>query len=78
MATEDLSSEVLYPHWQAEYEAAVVEPDRDKLSDRISAAETAISNRLERLSQDANHHVERQVIEAALASLRSLKKNGLQ
>jgi hypothetical protein len=78
MATDPLSSEILYPHWQTEYEVAVAELDRHKLLDRISAAETAISNRLQQLSHDSNHHVERQVIADALASLRVLKKNGLQ
>jgi hypothetical protein len=74
VATEDLSSEILYPHWQTEYEAVVVEPDCDKLPDRISAAEIAIYNRLLQLSQDSNH-VERLVIEDVLASLAVLKKN---
>jgi hypothetical protein len=44
----------------------------------FAAAETAIHNRLQQISQDSDHHDERHVIEDALASLSVLKKNGLQ
>jgi hypothetical protein len=46
MATEDSQVEIFYPHWQNEYEAALLEPEPERLSDRIQAAETAIFERL--------------------------------
>jgi hypothetical protein len=76
MTTEDLP-EILYPRWQPEYQAALLEVDSKKLPGRIEAAETAISNRLKELSQSSDHHIERQVIGDALQSLRFLKKKEL-
>jgi hypothetical protein len=75
MATQTLipSSEILYPHWQNEYEAALLELDGETLKDRIKAAEAAIERRLQQLAQDSNHHTERRVIHDALISLHLLK-----
>jgi hypothetical protein len=76
MATDDsLSPEILYPQWQNEYAAALVELDREKLPERVAAAEAAIFNRLQVISQSSDHQVERQVIEDALAALRVLKRD---
>jgi hypothetical protein len=66
--------EILYPDWQNEYQAALIELDPAKLGKRIEAAEAAIHRRLQQLSQNYDHHAERQVIEDALRSLRFLKK----
>jgi hypothetical protein len=78
VTTEDSPyPEILYPHWQKEYQAAVLEIDPTQLPRCIEAAETAIYKRLQQLSQDSDHHTERQVIEDALQSLRFLKKNDL-
>ena len=79
MADHDTSpfpQEILYPHWQNEYEAAIFELDFEKLAGRVAATEIAICNRLHQISQDSDHHDERHVIADALASLRVLKKNG--
>ena len=73
MATEELPPEILYPRWQHEYQAAMVELDCEKVARRVTAAETAIYTRLQEISQDSDHHTERNVIEDALASLRVLK-----
>jgi hypothetical protein len=70
------SPEILYPHWQNEYQAALLADDHEMLAERIEEAETAIYKRLQELSQNSDHHTERQVIEAALQSLRLLKKQG--
>jgi hypothetical protein len=79
MATEDpLSPEILYPTWQHEYQAAVVELDRQKLPERVVAAEAAIFKRLQQLSQDSDSNAERQVIEDALHSIRVLKRDELK
>jgi hypothetical protein len=57
--------EILYPHWQKEYQAALIEVDPAKLGGCVDAAETAIYKRLHELSQNSDHHTERQVIEDA-------------
>ena len=78
MATEDSPSpEIIYPEWQNEYQAALLELDTEKLRGRVAAAETAIFNRLQAISQGSNHTAERQAIEDALASLRALKRDNL-
>ena len=78
MATDDsLSPEILYPEWQNEYAAALVELDREKLPQRVAAAEAAIFNRLQAISQSTDHQAERQSIEDALAALRVLKRENL-
>ena len=75
MAIQDsLSSEVLYPHWQNEYAAALLEHDLEALKERIDAAEEAIERRLRQLAHDSDHHAERRVIHDALISLQLLKK----
>jgi hypothetical protein len=78
MATEDSPfPEILYPEWQHEFQAALLELDPEKLSKRVEAAEAAIYNRLQQISQNSDHHTERQVIEDAMASLRVLKRDEL-
>jgi hypothetical protein len=77
MGTEDSLSEILYPQWQNEYAAALLETDPQNLSARVEAAETAIYKRLQELSQDSDNRTERQVIEDALQSLKVLKRSEL-
>lgn len=76
MTTED-SPEILYPHWQEKYQAALIEVDSKRLPGRIEAAEKAIFDRLQELSQSSDHHTERRVMGDALQSLRFLKKKEL-
>ena len=71
------SPKILYPEWQHAYLAALVELDRKTLLERVTAAETAIFNRLQAISQNSDSHAERQAIEDALASLRVLKRDNL-
>lgn len=68
---------ILYPAWQHEYLAALVELDPKTLFERVRAAETAIFNRLQALSHNPDSHAERQAIEDALASIRVLKRDNL-
>lgn len=75
MSTED--SEIIYPSWQNEYQAALVEVNSAMLPQRVEAAETAIFKRLQQLSQSADDFAERLVIEDALNSLRVLKRDEL-
>lgn len=76
MPDED-STLILYPEWQHEYYAALVEFDPQKLLERVTAAEIAISKRLQSVSSTIDNEAERQAIEDALAGLRSLKKEHL-
>lgn len=69
--------DIRYAEWREPYQQALLELDQDKLSERIAATETAISNRLRAIAGDSNHHAERQAIEDALSSLRVLKRNNL-
>ena len=71
------SSKILYPDWQNEYVAALFEFDGEKLLERVKAAETAIFNRLQALSQSPANQAERQAIDDALAALRVLKRENL-
>ena len=71
------SPNIIYPEWQHEYQTALLELDTEKLRERVAAAETAIFDRLQAISQGSNHTAERQAIEDALASLRVLKRDNL-
>jgi hypothetical protein len=71
------SPKILYPEWQHEYLAALVELDPKTLFERVRAAETAIFNRLQAISHNPDSHAERQAIEDALAGLRILKRDNL-
>lgn len=68
---------VPYPEWQPDYQAALLEPDADKLRQRVAAAETSIFKRLQTLSQGPDSLAERQAIEDALTNLRVLKREKL-
>ena len=74
--TEMTPTDILrYPEWQKPYHEALIEVDENKLGERLSAAQAAISKRLQALSGDPNHHAERQAIQDALASIRVLKRD---
>jgi hypothetical protein len=61
-----------YP-WEAAYEAAILETEHSRLSDRIKAAQTAINSRIEQMQQDRGTPEERDAIASALAGIRVLK-----
>jgi hypothetical protein len=79
MLTEDSppSPHILFPHWQNEYPAALLELDPLKLPVLVEAAETAIYKRLQQISTNSEHSAERQAIENALKRLRVLKREAL-
>src|SRR3989442_15402493 len=66
------SPKILYPEWQNKYQVALLELDRKKLLERVTAAETAIFNRIQAISPE--HAAERQAIENALANLRLIRR----
>ena len=79
MPTEDspLSRHILFPHWQNEYAAVLLEPDPLKLRELVAAAETAIYKRLQQISHNSELSAEREAIENVLKHLRVLKRDAL-
>jgi hypothetical protein len=71
------SPKILFPEWQHEYLAALLELDPKTLFVRVTVAEATIFNRLQALSNSSDGHAERQAIADALASLRDLKRHNL-
>lgn len=71
------SPQILYPEWQPEYLAAMLELDPKTLFERVTAAETAIFNRLQVISHSSESDAERQAIADAVARLRILKRDNL-
>ena len=68
---------ILYPEWQSEYLAALLELDPKTLFERVMTAETAIFNRLQAMAHNLGDSAERQAIADALASLRVIKRDNL-
>ena len=60
--------------WFEVYKAAMLELDLQKLPGRIVAAKVAVQLRLKGIQGDTDHHAERQQIEDALNSLRTLER----
>jgi hypothetical protein len=68
-------STLLYPDWQPQYQAAMLELDPSKLPDRILSAHQAISQRLQALSEDHfGSPEERNAIADALNGLLMLER----
>ena len=74
MAEDSELPEIIYPEWQREYEAALLELDPKKLKAQVMAAETAIFKRQQTISQNVVDEPERLAIQDALSSLRTLKE----
>jgi hypothetical protein len=66
---------IQYPEWQKTYQDALLELDQEKFDARVTAAESAIFNRLQAIAGDSVNHAERQALQDAIASLRVLKRN---
>jgi hypothetical protein len=74
MSDQDSPSRIQSSGWQNEYRSALLETDRQRLREKIDAAEAAIFKRLKTLSQSGNGRLEHQAIEDALQNLRVLKR----
>jgi hypothetical protein len=74
----DHKGDLDYPDWQRPVQAALVELDKDKLKERVAAAEAAIFERQQAISQSRDHQAEREAIEYALANLRFVKREILE
>jgi hypothetical protein len=67
-------SELLYPKWQAEFQAAIIELEPQALAIRIAAAEILIEKRLREIVHQFGHSLERLAIADALSALQALKR----
>ena len=65
--------ELRYPEWQKPYHEALLEPNPQKLVQRVNEAEKAILSRLQEMRIGSDSHMEAQAIEDALSGLRVLK-----
>ena len=75
---EDLVMEGMqYPEWQKLCQDALVELDKNKLPERVAAAEAAIVSRLQAMEAGDDSPKERQAIADALANLRVLKRESI-
>jgi hypothetical protein len=66
-------SELRYPEWQKPYHDALLEPNPQKLVQRVNEAERAILSRLQEIRIGSDSRMEAQAIEDALNGLRVLK-----
>ena len=66
-------SELRYPEWQKPYHEALLEPNPQKLAERVNEAERAILSRLQEILIGSDNRMEAQAIEDALNGLRVLK-----
>jgi hypothetical protein len=71
---DDSAEDLKYPEWQQPLQAALLEFDPQRLLERIVAAETAISTRLQLLSDRSSSDGERQAIQDGLRLISFLKE----
>jgi hypothetical protein len=62
-----------FPAWHRAYHAAVLETERVKVLKLVEAAESAISERLQKIAERSGHQIERQAMFDALGTLGFLK-----
>jgi hypothetical protein len=68
---------IKYPHWQREFETALLETDTQTLRQRVDAAEAALFLRSQALAGTAQDEAERQAISDAIRILRDIQENKL-
>jgi hypothetical protein len=83
MKLEEFEVENLVPDsskfdWQEPFHEALVEPDKDKLKEKVAEAEAAIFFRLQALAQSTNGAAEKQALQDASQLLLSLKRETLK
>ena len=69
-----MTNDLIYPEWQAEFQAAMIETDLHALRIRIAAAEALMRKRLHEIADTPDHNLERMAIADAFSSLRVLKR----
>ena len=73
---QSATGQLMYPKWQKLYEDALLELDREKLTMRVAAAESAMRDRLEEIAH-TGEPLELQAIEDAIGMLRALTRTEL-
>ena len=71
------SESIKYPHWQREFEAALLEGDPQTLRQRVDAAESAIFLRSQALVESAQGKAEQQASSDAVRTLRAIQTEKL-
>src|ERR1700686_907628 len=71
------SQNIKYPHWQREFEAALLEGDPQTLRQRVDAEEATIFLRSQALVESAPGHGEQQAISDAIRTLRAIQREKL-
>jgi|HubBroStandDraft_2_1064218.scaffolds.fasta_scaffold466984_2 hypothetical protein len=69
--------ELPYPEWQGPLQAAVLEFDREKLSEKVLKAEARILERLRQLEVSNNGHNEREALSYGLSLLKRIRRDRL-
>jgi hypothetical protein len=71
------SQNIKYPHWQREFEAALLEGDLQRLRQRVDAAEAAIFLRSQALAESPQGQAEQQALADAIRTLRTIQREKL-
>jgi hypothetical protein len=71
------SPAIKYPHWQREFEAALLGGDPQSLRQRVDAAEATLFLRSQALVGSAQGRSEQQAISDAMRTLRTIQKEKL-
>jgi hypothetical protein len=71
---EDVTDDLIYPEWQAAYQAATLETEPHSLRIQIAAAEALMRKRLHEIAEAPHHNLERMAIADAFVTLRVLKR----
>lgn len=71
------SQNIKYPHWQREFEAALLEGDPQTLRQRVDAAEAAMFQRAQALAESPQGHAEQAAISDAIRTLRAIQTEKL-
>jgi hypothetical protein len=69
---------IIYPKWQTRLMAAVAETDPNKLLERVTEAQKAISKRFWAISRSTSHEAEIEAIKRAMDTLDVLRTKASQ
>jgi hypothetical protein len=69
--------EMKFPDWQIPFHQVLAESDTGKLAEKIQELDAIIFKRLQQLRQDPPDREERDALNDALSSLRSIKRDKL-
>jgi hypothetical protein len=77
-ATDENDQGLQYPGWQKLCQEALIEIDKDRLKERVAAAEAVVFRRLQELAHSTDGQAERQALLDVTRSLRFLKRDVLK